>query len=67
MGNGARSWSRTNTERTNNAHRRGPIAFPEPQVRGSELLDCPALNRDAAFTEDEREQFGFAASCRGGS
>jgi len=59
MGNGVPAWSRTNTETTNDARRGGPIALPEPQVRGSELLDCPSLNRDAAFTENEREQFGL--------
>jgi len=59
MGNGAQVWSRTDIERTNDARDRRPIATPDLPVRGSDLLDCPALNKDSAFTEHEREQFGL--------
>ena len=43
------------------AGRSGPVNQPVEAVsaRGRELLDCAALNKDTAFTEDERTVFGI--------
>ena len=43
------------------AGRSGPVDEPVEAVstRGRELLDSAALNKDTAFTEDERTVFGI--------
>ena len=53
------SWSRPDRERSNDPRGSLPAETLAPRVRGAELLECPQLNRDAAFTELERERFGL--------
>ena len=37
----------------------GKLDHIETSLRGTELLECPLLNKGTAFTQDEKREFGL--------